>query len=287
MPTIDKVAEALNITGPFNMQLIAKDGSVKIIETNLRASRSAPFSSKTIGTDLIEVATKAMLHQPGDPPIEDVEGLINFEVNTDGTEGDGPYVGIKSPMFSWKRLLGADPTLGVEMASTGEVACYGRNKHESFLLSLLSTTFPMPEKKKVLVSIEQTLRSDFTRSLELLHEQDYEIYATEKTAEFINEQTNIPVTMLHWLGSNQSPSIEEVCRNKEIDLCLMFANSMSVRTEMNYDIRRLVSDFNIPLITNLQVAELFAEATQKLAAGEIELEPLHLKEHYARAGRPL
>jgi carbamoyl-phosphate synthase (ammonia) len=285
--TIDKVAEALNITGPFNMQLIAKDGSVKIIETNLRASRSAPFSSKTIGTDLIEVATKAMLHQPGDPPIEDVEGLINFEVNTDGTEGDGPYVGIKSPMFSWKRLLGADPTLGVEMASTGEVACYGRNKHESFLLSLLSTTFPMPEKKKVLVSIEKTLRSDFTRSLELLHEQDYEIYATEKTAEFINEQTNIPVTMLHWLGSNQSPSIEEVCRNKEIDLCLMFANSMSVRTEMNYDIRRLVSDFNIPLITNLQVAELFAEATQKLAAGEIELEPLHLKEHYARAGRPL
>jgi len=152
-------------------------------------------------------------------------------------------------------------------------------------LSLLSTTFPMPQKKKVLVSIEKTLRSDFTRSLKLLHKQDYEIYATELTAEFIKQHTDIPVTMLHWLGSNQSPSIEEVCRNKEIDLCLMFANSMSVRTEMNYDIRRLVSDFNIPLITNLQVAELFAEATEKLSAGEIELEPLHLKEHYARAGR--
>ena len=180
--TVDKVAAALDITGPFNMQLIAKDGEVKIIETNLRASRSFPFSSKTIGHDLIELATKAMLSEGG-APVDGVEALVDLDAYAQG--GEAGYVGVKAPMFSFKRLLGADPTLGVEMASTGEVACYGKDKHEAFLKAMLSTFFPMPEKRKVLVSIQERLRDDFRPSLERLHAQGFEIFATEETAEYV------------------------------------------------------------------------------------------------------
>ena len=237
------------LVGP---KLIAKDGYVKIIETNLRASRTFPFSSKTIGTDLIEVATRAILGEKVAP----VKGNLDLDAYAKG-ETTG-YVGVKVPMFSFKRLLGADPTLGVEMASTGEVACFGDNKHEAFLKALHSTgQFPLPKERKVLVSIQTALRADFKPSLERLHAQGYELFATEETAAFIERETDLPVTHLHWIDSGQSPNIDEYCRNSKIELVMMFANSNSQRTEKNYEIRRLATDFGIPLITNVQVAELY------------------------------
>jgi carbamoyl-phosphate synthase large subunit len=204
--TCRKVGAALQITGPFNMQLIATpDGDVKIIEANVRASRSFPFSSKTVGADFIEAATSIM---SGDGvPASLTEG--GRDLSLEGSDAvPKTYVGVKAPMFSFKRLVGADPTLGVEMASTGEVACYGDNKHEAFLKALLATvSFEMPKNKRVLVSIQEKLREDFMPSLRKFHEMGYDIYATEQTATFLQDK-GIPATMLHWGETKQEPSID-------------------------------------------------------------------------------
>lgn len=277
--TCGKIAEALQITGPFNMQLIAKDDQVMIIETNLRASRSFPFSSKTVGGDFIEAATSIMTGS-GEP-----EWLKKKDFSLNG-KGSYPetYVGVKSPMFSFKRLLGADPTLGVEMASTGEVACYGEDFHEAFVKSMLSTTgFTMPKNKSVLVSIQERLRGDFKTSLEKLHEMGFTLYATEQTAQYL-ESLNIPCTLLHWEESGMSPSIDEHLRSKKIDMVFMFANNFSVRTQTNYTIRRVAIDFGVPLITNLQVAEALANSFEKHYNGELDLKVKTLKEYYEKEG---
>uniref|UniRef100_A0A7S3PMP3 Carbamoyl phosphate synthase arginine-specific large chain n=1 Tax=Aplanochytrium stocchinoi TaxID=215587 RepID=A0A7S3PMP3_9STRA len=274
--TVAKVASGLNITGPFNMQLIAKDGEVKIIETNVRASRSFPFSSKTVGGDFIEAATSIMV---GD-------GVPAWVAEKDlGLDGKGAYpetyVGVKAPMFSFKRLLGADPTLGVEMASTGEVACYGKNFHESFLKAMLATTgFQMPKNKAVLVSIQERLRGDFKSSLEKLNELGFTLYATEETAEYL-KSLDIPVTLLHWEESGISPSIDQHLKEKKIDLVFMFANNFSKRTETNYTIRRVAVDFGVPLITNLQVASALADSFELFYNGKLNLEVKTLPDYYA------
>jgi len=273
--TVARVAKGLNITGPFNMQLIAKDGDVKIIETNVRASRSFPFSSKTVGGDFIEAATSIMV---GD-------GVPAWASEKDlGLDGKGSYpetyVGVKAPMFSFKRLLGADPTLGVEMASTGEVACYGKNFHESFLKAMLATTgFKMPKNKAVLVSIQERLRGDFKSSLEKLNELGFTLYATEETAEYM-KSLDIPVTLLHWEESGMSPSIDEQLKAEKIDLVFMFANNFSKRLDTNYTIRRVAVDFGVPLITNLQVASALADSFELYYNGKLELENKTLPEYY-------
>ena len=285
--TIRKIAIALEITGPFNMQLIAKDGKVQIIETNLRASRTFPFSSKTTGADFIGMATRAMV---GAPQVEQQDGGVNVALEGANDRPVHPqgYVGVKVPMFSFKRLLGADPTLGVEMASTGEVACYGATKEEAFLKALISTDskFSM-EKKSVLVSMQNHLQSDFLPSArKLAQELGYTLYATEKTAKYL-ESEGIACTEGGWPGDGivGKPDIETLIREGDIDMVLMFANNFSQRVETNYDIRRLAVDFGVPLITNLQVAELFADAMMQAKeknGGDLLqfLETKTLKEHY-------
>ena len=194
--TIGKVAKSLEITGPFNMQLIAKDGQVQIIETNLRASRTFPFSSKTCGADFIGMATRAMV---GAEQLALPEGVdIALEGANDRPLHPNNYVGVKVPMFSFKRLLGADPTLGVEMASTGEVACYGADKEEAFLKALMATDakFAMPNRS-VLVSMQDRLQADFLPSARKLVDQGFSLYATEKTARYL-ESESIPVTEVAW-----------------------------------------------------------------------------------------
>jgi methylglyoxal synthase len=278
--TARRIAKAFEITGPFNMQLIAKDGEVKIIETNVRASRSFPFSSKTVGADFIEAATSVMVGA-GRP-----EGLAEKDLGLEG-KGSYPkdYLGVKVPMFSFRRLSMADPKLGVEMSSTGEVACYGVSKEEAFLKSMLSTLqIEMPKKKAILVSIQDRLQPDFADSAKALVDNGYKLYATEKTARYF-ESIGVPVTQLHWEESGQTPAINEAILNKEIDQVFMFSNNLSARTETNYGIRRLATDFNVPLVTNLEVGKMLVDAYAMHAQGNLVLEPKTLKEYHAMDGR--
>eukprot|EP00516_Mucochytrium_quahogii_P003405 CAMPEP_0203757240 /NCGR_PEP_ID=MMETSP0098-20131031/10354_1 /ASSEMBLY_ACC=CAM_ASM_000208 /TAXON_ID=96639 /ORGANISM=" , Strain NY0313808BC1" /LENGTH=1536 /DNA_ID=CAMNT_0050649407 /DNA_START=142 /DNA_END=4752 /DNA_ORIENTATION=+ len=273
--TCRRIGKAFNITGPFNMQLIVKDGEVKIIETNVRASRSFPFSSKTVGGDFIEAATSIMVGA-GRP-----DWLKKKDFSLDG-KGSYPqtFTGVKVPMFSFKRLQGADPELGVEMSSTGEVACYGKTKEEAFLKSMLSTAqFVMPKRKSILVSIQDRLQEDFAPSLRKLHEAGYTIYATELTARYI-ESLGLPCTELHWQENGVEPCLDTVVQEKEIDLVFMFANNFSRRQDTNYRVRRLATDYGVPLVTNLQVAAMLCEAFKQVEDGTLVMEPNTLKEYY-------
>ncbi|TFK51491.1 carbamoyl-phosphate synth [Heliocybe sulcata] len=251
-----KIGNALNVTGPFNIQFIAKNNEIKVIECNLRAARSFPFVSKVTGVDAIEMATKVMMGLP-------VEVYPDPGLPTD-------YVGVKVPQFSFSRLSGADPILGVEMASTGEVACFGRDKYEAYLKSLISTGI-VPPKKNILFSI-----GGYKEKLELLpvvqklHAAGYNIFATAGTADFFSEH-NVPCKYLETLGED---SREEV--KSEYDLAQHLANNLidmyinlpsknhyrrpASYTSKGYRTRRMAIDFAVPLITNVKCAKLLAEA---------------------------
>ena len=281
--TIAKVAQALEISGPFNMQLLAKDGKIKIIECNLRASRSCPFSSKAIGTDLIEKATRVIVG--ADTPEDDAKygPLVEERLTLRGAPRPENYVAVKAPMFSFHRLSGADPSLGVEMSSTGEVGCFGANKEEAFLKAMLSTGATIPTKGgKILVSIQKEMRESFMPTLKKLSVMGYELCATEDTAEFL-EDVGLEVTHLHWPESGQQPNIDDAIRNKELSMVMMFSNQLSVRRETNYAIRRLATDYNVPLVTNLQVAEYFIKAIEQYRAGN-KIQELSMQEYWEMDG---
>jgi len=244
-----KLAEALEITGPFNMQLIVKDATVKVIECNLRASRSCPFSSKVTGINFIETATKAMIG---------VEQLLPQEP----PPVREPYVGVKAPMFSFQRLKGADPSLGVEMASTGEVACFGPNRYDAFLKALMSTGMKLP-RSKILVSMQEQLQAEAVPALQKLDTLGYELFGTEKTAKYLQER-GLPVTLLHYRESQLEPCIDDLILRRDIELVCMFSNQYSKRTLTNYALRRLAVDYGVPLITNIQVAQLFADSLEAM-----------------------
>lgn len=166
-----KIGQALNVTGPYNIQFIAKNNEIKVIECNLRAARSFPFVSKVTGVDAIELATKVMLGLPVQPYPE-----LKMPPN---------YVGVKVPQFSFSRLSGADPVLGVEMASTGEVACFGKDKYEAYLKALISTGI-VPPKKNVLLSIgSYKEKLEMLPTVQKLHRMGYNLFATSGTADFI------------------------------------------------------------------------------------------------------
>jgi len=233
------------------MQLIAKDGEVKVIETNLRASRSFPFSSKVFGCNFIELATRAMIGPD--------------ELPSGGAEQPEGYVGVKAPMFSFQRLAGADPSLGVEMASTGEVACFGPNHHDAFLKAMMSTGMTLPQKN-ILVSIQERLRNERTLpTLQKLSKLGYSLLATEKTAAWLTEQ-GVPVTLLYYGESDKEPCIDDYIERREIEMVLMFSNQFSERVFINYAIRRLAVDYGVPLVTNIQVATLFADSLEAQGA---------------------
>ena len=250
-----KIGDALNVTGPFNIQFIAKDNEIKVIECNVRASRSFPFVSKVMGVDLIEMATKAIMGVP----------LVAYPP----TEIPQDYVGVKVPQFSFSRLSGADPVLGVEMASTGEVACFGRDKYEAYIKALISTGFKLP-KSNVLLSLGALKeKMELLPSIIKLHKLGYNLFATTGTADYLQEH-GIPVKVLEILSTESEQqkseySIPQHIANNLIDLYINLPSSNNFRRPANYMSlgylsRRLAVDYSIPLVTNVKNAKILIEA---------------------------
>merc|ERR1712087_316209 len=267
-----KIVKRLNITGPVNIQFVAKGADVMCIECNVRASRSFPFVSKTMGVDFIEAATKSIV------------GADTSDMNLPTLETRGRpanYVGVKAPMFSFTRLRGSDPVLGVEMASTGEVACFGANKEEAFLKALLSTGFKMP-KKNILLSVQSSLENDMTHSAYQLHELGYNIFATKATGEVL-QKNGVPCTIVAYPTEPEKDvqNAEELIREKEICMVVNVPTYESKRLEDNFIMRRTAVDFGIPLLTNMNLFKVFADAAHKHVEGELTgLDATTLFEHY-------
>ena len=249
-----KIASALNVTGPFNIQFIAKDNDIKVIECNVRASRSFPFVSKVMGVDLIEMATKAIVDVPFEeyPPIDRPAGCV----------------GVKVPQFSFSRLSGADPVLGVEMASTGEVASFGADKYEAYLKALISTGFKIP-KNNILLSIGSYKdKKEMLPSVAKLQKLGYKLFATAGTADFLQEH-DIPVQYLEILGTDAEQksefSLTQHLANNMIDLYINLPSNNKYRRPANYmskgyQTRRMAVDYQIPLVTNVKNAKILVEA---------------------------
>ncbi|KAI5252763.1 carbamoyl-phosphate synth [Aureobasidium subglaciale] len=248
-----KIGEALNITGPYNIQFIAKDNDIKVIECNVRASRSFPFVSKVTGVDLIELATKAMTGLP----------LQEYPPVTMPAD----YIGVKVPQFSFSRLSGADPVTGVEMASTGEVACFGRTKYEAYMKALVATGFRLP-KKNILLSIGAYKdKQELLPSIEKLHKLGYSLYATAGTADFLEEH-GVPCKFLEALQDDEQRteySLTHALANNLIDLYINLPSSNRFRRPANYmskgyRTRRMAVDYQTPLVTNVKNAKILIEA---------------------------
>ncbi|NXI19852.1 CPSM synthase, partial [Irena cyanogastra] len=249
----EKIAKAFAISGPFNIQFLVQGSNVLVIECNLRASRSFPFVSKTLGVDFIDVATKVMIgKQVNESFLPTMEHPIF----------PSRYVGIKAPMFSWSRLRDADPVLRCEMASTGEVACFGEDVYSAFQKALLATGFTFP-KEGILIGIQKSFRPRFLSVAELLHEQGFKLYATGATSAWLNAN-GIPANPVAWPSQeSQSPSLPSVrslLRDGKVDLVINLPNSNTRFVHDNYVIRRMAIDSGIALLTNFKVTKLFAEA---------------------------
>ena len=250
-----QIAKALSISGPFNIQFLAKDNMVKVIECNLRASRTFPFISKTFDVNFITLATKVMLGYPCKPYNI---SLIDYD-----------YVAVKAPMFSFTRLRGADPTLGVEMSSTGEVACFGHDVQEAFLQAMLSSTFNLPQKKDgkhILVSIaEDNMRAEFLESVAHLSDMGFALVGTPGTAEYYSNH-GIKIQALQKPGDgfdeDSDLSVIRWIKEKHIDMVINIPEGTSRRDEVTsgYKIRRTAVDFGVSLLTNIKCALLFCEA---------------------------
>ncbi|WP_423130491.1 carbamoyl-phosphate synthase (glutamine-hydrolyzing) large subunit [Gaoshiqia sp. Z1-71] len=251
-----EIARALEITGPFNMQFLAKDNDIKVIECNLRASRSFPFVSKVMKINLIEIATQVMLGLPYTKPDKSL-----FELD---------YVGVKAPQFSFARLLNADPVLGVDMSSTGEVGCIGENFYEALLKSMLSVGYKFPEKNILISSGQARSKLELLNSAKMLAERGFNIYATEGTHRFLRENM-VESTLLHWPDEeDQKPNTIDYLREKKIDLVVNIPKNYTKRELSNgYKIRRNSIDYNIPLITNARVASAFIYAICKYKLEDI------------------
>ena len=269
-----KIVKRLNITGPVNIQFVAKGTDVMCIECNVRASRSFPFVSKTMGVDFIEAATKAMVG----------EDTTSMDLPTlDTRNRPNGYVGVKAPMFSFARLRGSDPVLGVEMSSTGEVACFGATAEEAFLKALLSTGFKLP-KKNILVSVQGELQDEFTHCAYQLHELGYTLYATRATGEIL-EKNKVPCKIVAYPSEKGTtePNAIDMIKNDEIGLVINVPTHESKRLEDNFQMRRSAMDFGVPLLTNMNLVKMFSHSLYKNAeeGGFTGLKPQTLFEHYA------
>ncbi|NWF51287.1 MAG: carbamoyl-phosphate synthase (glutamine-hydrolyzing) large subunit [Ignavibacteriaceae bacterium] len=242
-----KTAEALQITGPFNIQFIAKDNEVKVIECNLRASRSFPFVSKTLKINFIEIATRLMLG-------EKVPRI-------DKSSFDLDYVGVKASQFSFTRLKGSDPVTGVEMSSTGEVACLGDDFNEAFLKSVLATGFKIPQKGVMLSTGTPKNKAELIDELKILQKTGLKFYGTKGTADFYKENGSIDVEVLYRPFDNKEPSILTYMSEGKIDLVINIPKTAEkVELDSDYIIRRKAVDLNIALLTNIQIAKRFVKA---------------------------
>jgi len=254
-----RLCKALNITGPFNMQFIAKDNDIKVIELNLRASRSFPFVSKVSGINFIELATKAIAGQP-------VSKVEKSALDLD-------YVGVKAPQFSFSRLKGADPLLGVEMSSTGEVACIGSDAEDAFLKALIATGFNLP-KKNILVSISgDENRFDMLGEIRTLKELGFDLFATDTTQKFLKEH-DINTNVLFKIQENKKPNTLDFFKQGKLDLVIAIPDELDKHAlEAEYDLRRNAIDFSVPLVTNKQLAKLIVGSLSKKSLSGLEVKP--------------
>uniref|UniRef100_A0A7S1C4W1 Carbamoyl phosphate synthase pyrimidine-specific large chain n=1 Tax=Bicosoecida sp. CB-2014 TaxID=1486930 RepID=A0A7S1C4W1_9STRA len=268
-----RIAEGLRITGPFNMQLLASGADVSVIECNLRASRSMPFVSKTVNCDFIEVATKAMVGEPtGDP--DKLPGL-------DKPVRPETYVGVKSPMFSFTRLSGADPVLSVEMASTGEVACYGDTVDEALVKSLMASNFRFP-KKNILVAGPPDKMHDIAPALHDMTNMGYKLHAVGEAYVFLS-RARIPAERLDPPNHRSQFSADSKIKNGEIDLVINLHTPETTDDVGEYAIRRAAVDFAVPTLLNSKLVNAVARAVQELGRNcEPRLRPLSMSDYYAR-----
>ncbi|RDD37936.1 CAD protein [Trichoplax sp. H2] len=252
------IGSALNVTGPFNLQLIAKDNQLRVIECNLRVSRSFPFVSKTVGHNFVAIATKVMMGIP-------IEEFVGYQVCD--------RIGVKVPQFSFSRLAGSDVMLGVEMASTGEVACFGEDRYEAYLKAMISTGFKIP-RKTVLISIgSYKSKLEMLRSLQILESLGYKLYGTLGTQDFY-AQHNITMEVVEWrfddLGSEDSSSLGKYLAQNKFDMVINLpmrsggSRRVSSFNTLGYRTRRLAVDYSIPLITDIKCAKLLIESLYRI-----------------------
>ena len=252
-----KIAEQLNISGPFNIQFLARENDIKVIECNLRASRSFPFVSKVLKINLIELATRIMLGLPVERPDKSV-----FDLD---------YVGVKASQFSFNRLQKADPKLGVDMVSTGEVGCIGDDARKALLTSMLSVGLRIPGKNILLSTGNGKQKGDMLKAAQMLAKNGYNLYATPGTSRHLSEN-GIPNTMVFWPDSLGQPQALDLLHNHEIDLVINLpANHSDSQITNGYKVRRTAIDLNIPLITNARLASAFIYAFLTVKPEEIEI----------------
>jgi len=241
-----EIAKALNISGPFNIQYLAKDNDIKVIECNLRASRSFPFVSKVLKINFIELATKVMLGLPVEKPEKNL-----FELD---------YVGIKASQFSFNRLQKAYPVLGVDMASTGEVGCIGSDTSCAVLKAMLSVGYRIPKKKILLSTGTPKQKVDMLEAARMLQKKGYDIFATGGSSKFLTEN-GVENTRVYWPSEEGHPQALEMLHKKEIDMVVNIPKNLTAgELDNGYKIRRAAIDLNIPLITNARLASAFINA---------------------------
>lgn len=255
-----QIAEELQISGPFNMQFLAKNNEVKVIECNLRASRSFPFVSKVLGENFIEAATKVMLRIPITKPPKSI-----FDID---------HIGIKASQFSFSRLTKADPVLGVDMASTGEVGCIGTDMNDTILKAMLSVGYTIPKKAILLSSGDTRSKVELLNPCRLLIERGLKIYATQGTHDFL-KKNSIESEVLHWPDDKRQPNSLEYLKERKIDFVVNIPKNLSSHELNNdYTIRRTAIDLNIPLITNARLANAFITAFCSLELEEISIQSM-------------
>ncbi|WP_313579660.1 carbamoyl-phosphate synthase (glutamine-hydrolyzing) large subunit [Chishuiella sp.] len=253
-----KIAKKFEISGPMNIQFLSKNNTVRVIETNIRASRSFPFVSKVSGNNLIEKATKV---------------LLGLEVEKGNSEivYDLDYVGVKASQFSFTRLQGADPVLSVDMSSTGEVGCIGDTAEEALLKSMLSVGYKIPEKTILISGGPIESKVALLGSAKQLIAKGYKIYATEGTHKFFTEN-DVYSTLVYWPSDNKEPNVKTYLHDHKFDMVINIPKNLTkAELDNDYQIRRTAVDFNIPLITNARLAAAFINAFTQLSIDDLKI----------------
>jgi carbamoyl-phosphate synthase large subunit len=252
-----KIAGELKISGPFNIQFLARDNDIKVIECNVRASRSFPFVSKVLKSNFIELATEIMLGVQYEKPSKSI-----FEID---------HIGVKASQFSFSRLSKADPVLGVDMASTGEVGCIGDDYYDAVLKAMLSVGYRIPKRNIMISSGPMRDKLELLNSARRLTEKGINLFATRGSHEFLMAN-GIPSTMLHWPDEGLKPNVLDYIRNKQFDLVINIPKNLTQGELANdYTIRRSAIDYNIPLVTNARLASAFIFAFTRIQPDEITI----------------
>ncbi|MCI6823210.1 MAG: ATP-grasp domain-containing protein, partial [Bacteroidales bacterium] len=252
-----KIAAELHISGPFNIQFLARENDIKVIECNLRASRSFPFVSKVLKINLIDLATRIMLGLPVEKPAKSL-----FDLD---------YVGVKASQFSFSRLQKADPVLGVDMASTGEVGCLGEDARSALLKSMIAVGHKIPAKNILLSTGDGKRKAEMLEASKILVEHGYRLFATDGTSRYLTEN-GIENTRVYWPTEEGQPQALDMLHNRELDMVVNIPKNLTAGELTNgYKIRRAAIDLNIPLITNARLASAFIYAFCTLGVEQLDI----------------